>query len=131
MNVVDWEFFRKPVVYDDAFVIPPEFWERQLRETRGKELPNKSSEDIDASRSGNGDMAPSSSSPQGPGRYSRNIWRSNENNAGPAAEQQEMDGSVLHPSRETTKRKRDGSIKTLFTTECRTDPDTEAEKPAG
>ncbi|KAM0248811.1 hypothetical protein ACHAQJ_009322 [Trichoderma viride] len=100
MNIVDWDYFNIPMEYDkpEDFEIPPEFWEGQLSEPRGKELPNISSEDIDASRSGNGGMASSSSSPQGPGRYSRNLWRSTKDGAGPAAEQQEMDGSVLYPS---------------------------------
>ncbi|KAH0492990.1 hypothetical protein TgHK011_007913 [Trichoderma gracile] len=101
MDIVEREFFRKPVTYENqAFEIPPEFWERQLRETRGKELPNESSEDVDVSRSGNGETgAPSSGgSPQGPERHSSNIRRSIDNSKDPAAEHLEMDGSVIRPS---------------------------------
>ncbi|OTA07165.1 hypothetical protein A9Z42_0080370 [Trichoderma parareesei] len=101
MDIVEWEFFRKPVTYENqAFEIPPEFWERQLRETRGKELPNKASEDADFSRSGDGEMAPSSSrgGTQRPRRHSSNIRRSIGNSQEPAAEQLEMDGSAIRPS---------------------------------
>src|SRR5690242_17506200 len=81
------------------YIIPPEFWERQLRETLGKELPNKASEDVDASGSGNGEMAPSPSrgGPRGPGRYSNSIRKSIEDGAGSAAEQQEADSSDIRP----------------------------------
>ncbi|KAL7952770.1 hypothetical protein V8C34DRAFT_298604 [Trichoderma compactum] len=98
MNIVDWEYFRKPVV-PETYGIPPEFWGRVLRGgTHGKDLPNIISEVIGASRSGNGDMAPSSSTLQRAGQYSRIITRSTESGAGSTAEQQEVDGSVLYPS---------------------------------
>ncbi|TFB07404.1 hypothetical protein CCMA1212_000361 [Trichoderma ghanense] len=101
MDIVEREFFDKPVTYENQdFEIPPEFWERQLRETRGKELPNLLSEDVGVSRGGNDETVPSSSGdrPQGTGRSSTNIWRSTEDGVGPAAEQQDMDGPVIRPS---------------------------------
>ncbi|KAL7820731.1 hypothetical protein V8C26DRAFT_393173 [Trichoderma gracile] len=101
MNIVDRRFFNRPVTYENQdFEIPPEFWENQLRETRGKELPNKPSEDADFFRSGNGEMAPSSSGGglQRPSGHSSSIRRSIENDEDPAAEHLEMDGSVIRPS---------------------------------
>ncbi|KAK4071441.1 uncharacterized protein Triagg1_6102 [Trichoderma aggressivum f. europaeum] len=97
MNIVDWEYFRKPVV-PETYGIPPEFWERLLRRTHGEDLKDIISEVIGASGSENGDMAPSSSTPQTAGLYSRTISSSIDYGAGSAAEQQEVDGSVLYPS---------------------------------
>ncbi|KAL6853270.1 hypothetical protein J3F83DRAFT_510143 [Trichoderma novae-zelandiae] len=73
MDIVEREFLLRPAVYEEP-EMPPELLERlreRLREAREERLSKESSEDIDISRSGNG---------------------------GPAAEQQDMDGSVLHPS---------------------------------
>ncbi|EGR48999.1 uncharacterized protein TRIREDRAFT_121681 [Trichoderma reesei QM6a] len=102
MDIVDWEFLRRPMVHEEheKFEIPPEFWERQRRETRDKEFPNDSSANVDVRRSRNNNMALSSfsGSPQGPRRHSSNIQRSIENSEEPAAEQLEIDGSAIRPS---------------------------------
>ncbi|KAL7810062.1 hypothetical protein V8C44DRAFT_350293 [Trichoderma aethiopicum] len=101
MDIVEREFFDRPVTYENQeFDIPPEFWERQLRETRDKGLPSKSSGKVEVSRSENGEMIPSTSRDglQRPGRHSSKIRRSIENGKGPVAEQQETDGSVIRPS---------------------------------
>lgn len=97
MNIVDWEYFRKPIM-PDPNDLPLELWEILVYGTSRKDLPNLSSEGIGASRGGNGDTAPSSSILQRARQYSRYIWGSTESGAGSAAEQQEMDGSVLYPS---------------------------------
>ncbi|KKO99892.1 hypothetical protein THAR02_07994 [Trichoderma harzianum] len=83
MGIVDWEYFRFPIGYGEP-EIPLEFWESLVG--------------IGASRSGNGDMASSSSTLQRFGPFSGNFWRSTEYGAGSAAEQQQVDGSVLYPS---------------------------------
>ncbi|PTB77499.1 hypothetical protein M440DRAFT_1438024 [Trichoderma longibrachiatum ATCC 18648] len=99
------EFFDRPVTYENqVFEIPPEFWERQLRETRDKGLPSKSSGKVEVSRSENGEVIQSSSSGslQRPERDSSNIRRNIEHSEGPAAEQQEMFLSEIRPSVEQT-----------------------------
>ncbi|PNP54863.1 hypothetical protein THARTR1_04552 [Trichoderma harzianum] len=88
---------------------PLEFWEEQLRRIHRKDLPNISSEGIGESGSGNSDMAPSSSTLQRAGRYSRNISSSTEYDAGSAAEQQEMDGSILPSIEQSPKRPQSGN----------------------
>ncbi|KAL7918374.1 hypothetical protein ACQKWADRAFT_304287 [Trichoderma austrokoningii] len=100
MDIVEWKFFRKPAVYNDGYIVHLEFWKKLAM--AGKEekmkLRDKLIEETIAFRSGKRDLTYISPAPQSSRRSSRNIWRSIEDSAGSAAEQQEMDGSVLYPS---------------------------------
>ncbi|KAL7917097.1 hypothetical protein ACQKWADRAFT_307607 [Trichoderma austrokoningii] len=100
MDIVEWDFFRKPAVYESEYTVRREFWDKLLRAGKEEkmELWDKLTEETNAFQSGKRDLTYILPTPQSPRRSSRNIWRSIEDSAGSAAEQQEMDGSVLIPS---------------------------------
>ncbi|KAL7917016.1 hypothetical protein ACQKWADRAFT_307840 [Trichoderma austrokoningii] len=78
MKIVDDDFFRRPAVYEDGYIAHGDFWKKWV--TVGKE------------------ETFISPTPQSLGQYMTNIGRSIEDDAGLAAEQQEMDGTVLYSS---------------------------------
>ncbi|KAL7931188.1 hypothetical protein V8C35DRAFT_119169 [Trichoderma chlorosporum] len=99
LDIVDYEYFRKPYVYDEsAFAISDDFWEKYIEATRGMKLPDAILKRIAAYQSRKAATASSSSGYQEPGQCLGSIRRSIEDGAGPAAERQEMDGSILYPS---------------------------------